>query len=122
MNGAYQAQRYLTFLIYLNDDFIGGGTHFPTLKYTTRPKRGLAVLFQNTDSTGNVLPDSLHGGDPVKEGEKWICNKWIHYPKPQAEYQFTEEPFTLLGTRSAERIRKIIWILLGLIVIVWCLS
>jgi prolyl 4-hydroxylase len=25
--------------------------------------------------------DALHGGQPVKSGEKWVCNLWVHkYP------------------------------------------
>jgi prolyl 4-hydroxylase len=117
MNEPFQAQRYLTFLIYLNDDFTGGGTHFPTLKYTTQPKRGMAVLFQNTDSTGKVLPDSLHGGDPVKQGEKWICNKWIHYPTPQAEYELVER-FSMVRSISGQVLKNMLWIVLCMVIIV----
>jgi prolyl 4-hydroxylase len=108
MNEPFQAQRYLTMLIYLNDDFRGGGTHFPTLKYTTRPKQGTAILFQNTDAVGKILPDSLHGGDPLEDGEKWICNKWIHYPKPQPEYQTVREPYVSLT--SSPHLKIMLWI------------
>lgn len=73
-------QRYITFLIYLNDDFEGGGTHFPRINYTVKPKKGKAVMFYSVDAQGKVLPASLHGGNPVIKGNKWICNKWIHLP------------------------------------------
>ncbi|NBO98893.1 MAG: 2OG-Fe(II) oxygenase [Proteobacteria bacterium] len=69
--------RYLTLLVYLNDDFSGGETSFPKLRQTIVPKKGTAIAFYNTDAKGNVLWTSIHGGNPVKLGSKWICNKWI---------------------------------------------
>ena len=69
--------RYLTFLMYLNDDFEGGGTFFPELNQTVKPETGKAVIFYNVDVDGYVLPKSRHGGLEV-DGEKWIANKWIH--------------------------------------------
>lgn len=70
--------RYLTFLIYLNDDYEGGGTFFPELNQIVKPETGKAVIFYNVDDVGNVLPKSRHGGMEVTRGEKWIANKWIH--------------------------------------------
>uniref|UniRef100_A0A6C0IBS2 Fe2OG dioxygenase domain-containing protein n=1 Tax=viral metagenome TaxID=1070528 RepID=A0A6C0IBS2_9ZZZZ len=70
--------RYLTFLMYLNDDFDGGGTFFPELNLTVKPETGKAVIFHNVDIEGHVLPKSMHGGMEVTGGEKWIANKWIH--------------------------------------------
>jgi len=69
--------RYITFLMYLNDDFEGGGTFFPELNQTVKPETGKAVIFYNVDVDGYVLPKSRHGGLEV-DGEKWIANKWIH--------------------------------------------
>jgi prolyl 4-hydroxylase len=77
MNGQ-SGQRYLTFLIYLNNVENGGGTRFPRIKISIKPERGKAVLFQNVDrETQKIIEDSQHGGDPVISGEKWIANKWI---------------------------------------------
>jgi prolyl 4-hydroxylase len=73
--------RYLTFLIYLNDDYKGGETHFPNLNKTVKPKKGKLVIFKSTDSNGVILEKSLHGGNPVTKGKKWICNKWYHFNK-----------------------------------------
>ena len=70
--------RYMTLLIYLNDDYDGGETLFPKLNYKTSPKKGNAVLFYDTDDNGKILDDSLHGGNPVSNGMKWVCNKWVH--------------------------------------------
>ena len=69
--------RFITFIIYLNDGFDGGETFFPQIDTKVVPKRGKAVIFYNVDSEGEILPKSLHGGLDVKNGEKWICNKWI---------------------------------------------
>lgn len=71
-------QRVLTCLLYLNDVQGGGGTSFPNLDMEIQAKRGRMLLFHNcvTGSTQRH-PDSLHGGMPVLEGEKWACNFWF---------------------------------------------
>lgn len=69
--------RFMTFIIYLNDDFEGGETLFPQIGAAVVPKKGKAAIFYNVDNEGEVLPKSLHGGLDVRNGEKWICNKWI---------------------------------------------
>lgn len=72
--------RIYTYLIYLNDDFEGGETVFPNTKMSIKPKRGKCVVFQNTlhAPDGRIIAQSLHGGNPVTKGRKWICNKWVH--------------------------------------------
>ena len=72
-----EGPRYLTVLIYLNDNFEGGETIFPIINKSVKPKKGKAVIFQNVDDNGNIINQALHGGEPVKNGEKWIANKWI---------------------------------------------
>lgn len=70
--------RYLTFLIYLNDDFEGGETIFPNINKKIKPEKGKAIIFKNVDENENIIKQSLHGGEPVHSGKKWIINKWIH--------------------------------------------
>jgi len=70
--------RYMTFIIYLNDDYEGGETDFPNKNIKIKPEKGKGILFYNTDVNGNILNDSLHAGLPVTKGIKWIANKWIH--------------------------------------------
>ena len=70
--------RLITFIIYLNDDYISGETDFPNLNIKIKPEKGKGVLFYNTDNQGNILKESMHAGLPVKNGNKWIANKWIH--------------------------------------------
>ena len=71
--------RFITFIMYLNDDFEGGETHFPNIDKSIKPEMGKAAIFYNVDNEGEILPKSLHGGLDVKGGEKWIANKWIRY-------------------------------------------
>ncbi len=78
-------QRTATILMYLNDDFTGGETRFPHLgELKIRPEKGKAVFFWVSDpATGYVFEKSLHGGDPVQQGEKWIATQWIRRNKKQ---------------------------------------
>ena len=70
--------RYITFIIYLNDDFKNGETFFPNINKKIIPKTGKAAIFYNVDDKGLILQKSLHTRLDVKNGEKWIANKWIH--------------------------------------------
>jgi len=74
-------QRYATLLVYLSDDFTGGGTHFPRIDYTAVPKEGDAIFFHSTDEQGRLFRDSQHGGQPVESGTKWIANIWVRHAK-----------------------------------------
>lgn len=71
-------QRLVTCLFYLNDVLAGGGTSFPNLDMEIQAKRGRMLLFHNCfEGSTQRHPDSLHGGMPVLEGEKWACNFWF---------------------------------------------
>ena len=73
--------RRATLLVYLNDDFEGGTTTFPRIGFTAEPRAGSGVLFYNTEpETGAVIPESLHSGDPVVRGEKYIATAWVRFP------------------------------------------
>jgi len=82
--------RVLTTLIYLNDDFEGGETWFPTLNLSVTPLRNSAVVFHPLDKSNNRChPKALHGGNPVKSGIKYICNIWIR----ERPYQYNIDPW-----------------------------
>ena len=68
-------QRVATLLVYLNTPTAGGGTTFPDAHMEVAAQRGNAVFF----SYERPHPDtrSLHGGAPVRDGEKWIATKWL---------------------------------------------
>ena len=74
---AARGQRAATFLIYLNDGYEGGATHFPRLDWQYRGARGDALLFSNTDAGGAPDYDTVHAGMPPTSGEKWVLSQWI---------------------------------------------
>jgi prolyl 4-hydroxylase len=42
---------------------------------------GDALFFDILDNYELETSKALHGGKPVKSGEKWICNLWVRkYP------------------------------------------
>jgi len=73
--------RMYTFIIALNDEYEGGETAFPRMKKEYRLKKGDCLLFENLDNYELITGKAWHGGKPVKSGEKWVCNLWVHkYP------------------------------------------
>jgi prolyl 4-hydroxylase len=76
MNQPY-GPRYITVLLYLSDELTGGETVFPRLGTSVTPKVGRVVVFYNITKQHSVIEEALHGGQPVKTGEKWIANQWI---------------------------------------------
>ncbi len=80
--GAYQSladggQRAHTVLVYLNDEYHGGSTCFPTLQLDIGARRGDVLHFHNLGADGLGHRDSLHAGLPVITGEKWLLSQWI---------------------------------------------
>ena len=71
-------QRKCTFMIFLNDDYEGGTTEFPYINKKIVPKIGKAIVFENTDSNENIIFQSIHRGNVVTRGTKWICTIWSH--------------------------------------------
>lgn len=68
-------QRVGTVVMYLSEPAKGGGTAFPDVGFEAAPKRGNAVFFSY--SRAHPASKTLHGGSPVREGEKWIATKWM---------------------------------------------
>ena len=74
-------KRLYTFIIALNDEYEGGETAFPVINENYKLNAGDALFFHTLDNYGLDTSDALHGGQPVKSGEKWVCNLWVHkYP------------------------------------------
>ena len=64
-----------TLMIYLNEGYKGGGTHFPTLQKTVEPKTGKALWWHNLKD-GKVQDQYLHEGVTVEEGKKYVVTSW----------------------------------------------
>lgn len=74
-------KRMYTIILALNDNYEGGETEFPNLKKKYKMEAGDALFFHTLDNYELMTSKALHGGRPVKSGEKWICNLWVHkYP------------------------------------------
>lgn len=69
-------QRVVTMILYLNDDFDGGHTHFPKLQQDFVPVKNNGLLFYSLEKR-QCHPLSLHAGKPVKKGTKYIANVWL---------------------------------------------
>ena len=67
-------QSWLTFMVYLNDDFEGGETKFyedvGVLKLSVRPERGMALVF---------LHQHLHEGAAIVRGRKYVLRTDVMY-------------------------------------------
>lgn len=68
-------QRVGTLVIYLNTPGAGGSTVFPDIGLDVVPVKGNAVFFSY--DRPHPSTQTLHGGSPVVEGEKWVATKWL---------------------------------------------
>lgn len=82
------SQRIVTVLVYLNDDYAGGETHFPRTGLKVRGRTGDALMFRNLRADGHPDPMAEHAGLPVTRGSKLIASRWIRdeafaFPPPR---------------------------------------
>lgn len=61
----------LTFMIYLNDNFVGGETKFDDL--SIKPKVGMALIFQH---------ELFHEGSTITKGRKYVLRTDVMYNPP----------------------------------------
>ena len=73
----HAGSRKKTCLIYLNDNFEGGETHFPELNVKIKPRLGKAVVWNNVHEDNSLIEESVHAGLPVLSNSKWIVSIWI---------------------------------------------
>lgn len=84
---AMGGQRIATLIMYLNDVEAGGSTVFPDVGLDILPRKGNALYFAYTTEDGQLDRRTLHGGSPVRRGQKWIATKWLRqrpYTGPSA--------------------------------------
>ena len=75
-------QRVATLLVYLNDNFTDGETHFPNLDLKLKADPGSAILFRPLGSDeAKCHPKALHAGLPISSGVKYVCNAWVRENK-----------------------------------------
>jgi prolyl 4-hydroxylase len=79
---AARGQRPYTFLVYLNDDFDAGETHFIDLGRKLRGKTGEALFWRNASDAGEPDLRTTHEGVSPTRGEKWLLSVFIR-DKPQ---------------------------------------
>lgn len=68
-------QRVASVVMYLNTPEAGGSTSFPDVHFEVAAIKGNAVFFSY--DRAHPMTKSLHGGSPVKAGEKWVATKWL---------------------------------------------
>src|SRR5439155_20267054 len=74
--GSEDSKRRATLIMYLASPNAGGETYFPHLRLRIAAIPGNALFFCYDPKD---LDDStLHAGQPVSNGEKWIATKWLH--------------------------------------------
>ena len=72
---SHSGNRTDTLMIYLNDDFEGGGTNFLNLKKVIQPNQGKSVHWENMVD-GVCQSKAMHEGMPILKGRKYIITSW----------------------------------------------
>jgi prolyl 4-hydroxylase len=72
-----RGNRTWTFMVYLNEGMLGGGTRFTEIDFTVTPKAGMALFWNNLHPDGAPNPLMRHCGEPVTAGHKVIITKWF---------------------------------------------
>lgn len=70
-------QRTASAITYLCEPSLGGGTSFPRLGLTSQATLGNSLWFRNCRDDGQIDDRTLHAGDTVVRGEKWVMTKWF---------------------------------------------
>ena len=70
-------QRTASAVTYLAAPSAGGGTSFPKLNLSVPAVAGSTLWFRNCHADGRIDDRSLHAGDTVTGGEKWVVTKWF---------------------------------------------
>lgn len=74
---ARNGQRMITFLLYLNEEYAGGETDFPSLGVRYKGCTGDGIYFCNAHADLMPDPRMLHAGRPPVAGEKWIITQFV---------------------------------------------
>lgn len=70
-------QRLFSTMVYLNAVKAGGATAFPELGIRVAPAPGRLLIFANTVAGTRYMSNlTMHAGEPVTDGEKWVAITW----------------------------------------------
>ncbi|MBX3431679.1 MAG: 2OG-Fe(II) oxygenase [Hyphomonadaceae bacterium] len=70
-------QRVATFLVYLNEEFEAGETHFLRIGQRLKGRTGDGLFFYNLDANGHLDRMTIHEGVAPTSGEKWLLSQFI---------------------------------------------
>lgn len=73
LRGDRAGQRIASFLVYLHAPEAGGETHYLTLGKKIAGRERMALCHFNCLPSGEPDPATLHTGEPVLRGEKWLA-------------------------------------------------
>jgi prolyl 4-hydroxylase len=75
-------QRSYTAMAFLNAVEAGGETDFPRLGIAIEPRPGTLLVWNNADEDGVPNPWTIHAGNPVERGTKYIFTRWYRCRRP----------------------------------------
>ena len=70
-------QRVKSVLLYLNDNYEGGETHFCVMNEKVKGCKGEAIVIHNVLEDGTLDDQSVHEAFPTTEGTKWIASLYM---------------------------------------------
>ncbi|HEY0626600.1 MAG TPA: 2OG-Fe(II) oxygenase [Allosphingosinicella sp.] len=70
-------QRTWTAMLFLNAPEAGGCTNFPEAGVRVAPEPGKLLIWNNMKRDGSPNAQSLHQGEPVEAGTKYVITKWF---------------------------------------------
>lgn len=68
--------RLLTGIAYLNDNYSGGETIFPSENISIKGRQGDLLVWYNLNKNGSPNRNTKHSGGPVVKGSKYIAVIW----------------------------------------------
>ena len=75
-NMSHGGHRAHTALVYLNEDFSGGETEFPSLGLSVKPKVGMLVVWSNVKD-GEADASMVHAARCVARGRKYVLVVYV---------------------------------------------
>lgn len=76
-SGDRSGQRVASFLVYLHPAEAGGETHYLKLGKKVQGRERMALCHFNCLASGEPDPATLHTGEPVLGGEKWLARTTV---------------------------------------------